>query len=29
LPTDTHAQAAGSVTPPLSCGVLGAAGDGA
>ncbi|WEN16428.1 c-type cytochrome [Rhodanobacter sp. AS-Z3] len=27
LPGDTHAQPAGSVTPPLSCGVLGAAGD--
>ena len=24
LPADTHAQAAGSVTPPLPCGVLGA-----
>ena len=29
LPADTHAQAAGSVTPPLPCGVLGATGDGA
>jgi hypothetical protein len=29
LPADTHAQAAGSVKPPLSCGVLGATGDGA
>jgi len=28
LPADTHAQAAGSVTPPLPCGVLGAPGDG-
>lgn len=28
LPADTHAQAAGSVTPPLPCGVLGATGDG-
>ena len=27
LPADTHAQAAGSVTPPLPCGVLGASGD--
>jgi cytochrome c553 len=27
LPADTHAQAAGSVTPPLPCGVLGATGD--
>jgi cytochrome c553 len=29
MPADAHAQAAGSVTPPLPCGVLGAAGDGA
>jgi cytochrome c553 len=29
MPADTHPQAAGSVTPPLSCGVLGASGDGA
>lgn len=29
LPLDTQAQAAGSVTPPLPCGVLGASGDGA
>lgn len=29
LPADTHAQAAGSVTPPLSCGVLAAGGEGA
>lgn len=29
VPADTHAQAAGSVTPPLPCGVLGATGDGA
>jgi cytochrome c553 len=29
LPADTHAQPAGSVTPPLSCGVLDAQGDGA
>ena len=29
VPADTHAQAAGSVTPPLACGVLGASGDGA
>ena len=29
LPADTHAEAAGSVKPPLSCGVLGATGDGA
>lgn len=29
LPADTHAQAAGTVTPPLSCGVLGAGGAGA
>jgi cytochrome c553 len=28
LPADTHAQVAGSVTPPLPCGVLGATGDG-
>ena len=28
-PADTHAQAAGSVNPPLACGVLGAKGDGA
>ena len=28
-PADTHAQAAGSVHPPLACGVLGARGDGA
>lgn len=28
LPADTHAQAAGSVTPPLSCGVLAAGGEG-
>jgi len=27
LPADTHAQPAGSVTPPLRCGVLGATGD--
>lgn len=27
LPADTRAQPAGSVTPPLRCGVLGAAGD--
>ena len=27
LPADTHAQAAGSVTPPLHCGVLGASGE--
>jgi cytochrome c553 len=27
LPADTHAQQAGSVTPPLRCGVLGAMGD--
>jgi len=27
LPADTHAQPAGSVTPPLSCGVLGAVED--
>ena len=27
LPADTHAQVAGSVTPPLPCGVLGATGD--
>jgi cytochrome c553 len=27
LPADTHAQPAGSVTPPLACGVLGASGD--
>ena len=27
LPADTHPQPAGSVTPPLSCGVLGATGD--
>ncbi|MGY3039590.1 cytochrome c553 [Rhodanobacter sp. TND4EL1] len=27
LPADTRAQAAGSVTPPLSCGVLGGTGD--
>lgn len=26
-PDDVHAQAAGTVTPPLSCGVLGATGD--
>jgi cytochrome c553 len=26
LPADTHAQPAGSVTPPLRCGVLGAIG---
>ncbi len=29
LPVDTQAQAAGSVTPPLPCGVLGASGGGA
>jgi cytochrome c553 len=29
LPADMHAQAAGSVTPPLHCGVLGDKGDGA
>ena len=29
VPADTHAQAAGSVTPPLLCGVLGGQGDGA
>ena len=29
LPADTQAQAAGSVKPPLPCGVLGAKGDGA
>jgi cytochrome c553 len=29
MPADTHPQPAGSVTPPLSCGVLGANGDGA
>jgi cytochrome c553 len=29
MPADTRAQAAGSVTPPLPCGVLGATGDGA
>jgi cytochrome c553 len=28
LPPDLHAQAAGSITPPLPCGVLGATGDG-
>jgi cytochrome c553 len=28
-PTDMHAQAAGTVTPPLHCGVLGDKGDGA
>ena len=28
-PADTHAQVAGSVNPPLACGVLGAKGDGA
>lgn len=28
LPADMHAQAAGSVTPPLHCGVLGDKGDG-
>ncbi len=28
-PADMHAQAAGSVNPPLACGVLGATGDGA
>ena len=27
LPADTHPQPAGSVTPPLSCGVLGGSGD--
>ncbi len=27
LPTGTHAQPAGSVTPPLACGVLGASGE--
>lgn len=27
LPADTHAQPAGTVTPPLACGVLGATGD--
>ena len=27
LPADTHPQPAGSVTPPLACGVLGATGD--
>ena len=27
LPADTHAQPAGSVTPPMPCGVLGATGD--
>lgn len=29
LPSDMHAQPAGSITPPLHCGVLGATGDGA
>jgi cytochrome c553 len=29
LPADMHAQAPGSVTPPLRCGVLGDKGDGA
>jgi cytochrome c553 len=29
LPADMHAQPAGSVTPPLHCGVLGDKGDGA
>ena len=29
LPADMHAQAAGTVTPPLHCGVLGDQGDGA
>jgi len=29
LPADMHAQAAGTVTPPLHCGVLGDKGDGA
>ncbi|HEY0198829.1 MAG TPA: c-type cytochrome [Rhodanobacter sp.] len=29
MPADTHPQPPGSVTPPLSCGVLGASGDGA
>ncbi|MEP6898320.1 MAG: c-type cytochrome [Rhodanobacter sp.] len=29
MPADTHPQAAGSVTPPLPCGVLGASGAGA
>lgn len=29
VPADTHAQAAGSVTPPMACGVLGANGAGA
>nr|WP_266156459.1 c-type cytochrome [Dyella silvatica] len=29
LPSDLHAQPAGSITPPLPCGVLGATGDGA
>jgi cytochrome c553 len=28
-PADTHAQPAGSVTPPLACGVLVAKGSGA
>jgi cytochrome c553 len=28
LPADMHAQPAGSVTPPLHCGVLGNKGDG-
>ena len=28
-PADAHAQAVGSVHPPLACGVLGAKGDGA
>jgi cytochrome c553 len=27
LPADTHPQPAGSVTPPLRCGVFGAIGD--
>jgi len=29
VPADTHAQPAGSMNPPLACGVLGAKGDGA
>ncbi len=29
LPSDMHAQPAGSISPPLHCGVLGATGDGA
>jgi hypothetical protein len=28
VPADTHAQAAGSITPPLHCGVLQAQGNG-